>query len=106
MARHGFIDVSVPHLVVINRSVLKMETNTPKAQRSWAYPKVSRRNIAILSSSYKRGHPQTEGDINRVLSELKMAPAAMEGAKTVLRSLKHSVPVKLKREKSSRTFRS
>jgi len=46
-----------------------------------------------------RGFELTEGDINRVLSELKMAPATMEGAKTVLRSLKHGVPVKLERER-------
>jgi len=46
-----------------------------------------------------RGFELTEGDINRVLSELKMAPATMEGAKTVLRSLKHGVPVKLEKER-------
>ncbi|MEM2294260.1 MAG: type I restriction endonuclease, partial [Nitrososphaerota archaeon] len=46
-----------------------------------------------------RGFELTEGDINRVLSELKMAPATMEGVKMVLRSLKHGVPVKLERER-------
>ncbi|MEM2029856.1 MAG: HsdR family type I site-specific deoxyribonuclease [Archaeoglobaceae archaeon] len=46
-----------------------------------------------------RGFELTEGDINRVLSELKMAPATMEGAKTVLRSLKYGVPVKLEKER-------
>jgi type I restriction enzyme R subunit len=42
----------------------------------------------------------TEGDINRVLSELKLAPASMEGAKTVLRCLKLGVPVKLEKERA------
>jgi type I restriction enzyme R subunit len=42
----------------------------------------------------------TEGDVNRVLSELKLAPANMEGAKTVLRCLKHGVPVKLEKERT------
>jgi type I restriction enzyme R subunit len=41
----------------------------------------------------------TEGDINRVLSELKLAPANMEGAKRVLRYLKLGVPVKLEKER-------
>ncbi|MGB9693355.1 MAG: type I restriction endonuclease, partial [Fervidobacterium sp.] len=41
----------------------------------------------------------TEGDINHVLSELKLAPATMEGAKTVLRCLRHGVPVKLEKER-------
>jgi len=41
----------------------------------------------------------TEGDINRVISELKLAPATMEGAKNVLRSLKHGVPIKLEKER-------
>ncbi len=39
----------------------------------------------------------TEGDINRVLSELILAPANMGGAKTVLRCLKQGVPVKLEK---------
>ncbi|MEM4306373.1 MAG: HsdR family type I site-specific deoxyribonuclease [Candidatus Caldarchaeum sp.] len=39
----------------------------------------------------------TEGDINRVLSELTTAPPTMEGVKKVLRSLKHGVPVKLEK---------
>jgi len=42
----------------------------------------------------------TEGDINRVLSELKFAPANMEGAKTVLRCLKLGVPIKLEKERN------
>lgn len=41
----------------------------------------------------------TEGDINRVISELKLAPATMEGAKNVLRSLKHGVAIKLEKER-------
>jgi type I restriction enzyme R subunit len=41
----------------------------------------------------------TEGDINRVISELKLAPATMEGVKNVLRSLKHGVPIKLEKER-------
>jgi type I restriction enzyme R subunit len=44
----------------------------------------------------------TEGDVNRVLSELKLAPANMEGAKTVLRCLKLGVPVKLEKERTVR----
>ncbi|MEM1582066.1 MAG: HsdR family type I site-specific deoxyribonuclease [Candidatus Bathyarchaeia archaeon] len=58
--------------------------------------------ISDLIDTIKRinkGFELTEGDINRVLSELKMAPATMEGAKSVLRSLKHGVPVKLERER-------
>jgi type I restriction enzyme R subunit len=47
----------------------------------------------------------TEGDINRVLSELKLAPASMEGAKTVLRCLKLGVPVKLEKERAVRYIR-
>jgi type I restriction enzyme R subunit len=42
----------------------------------------------------------TEGDIGRVLSELMFASANMEGAKTVLRSLKQGVPVKLEKERT------
>jgi type I restriction enzyme R subunit len=42
----------------------------------------------------------TEGDVNRVLSELKLAPTNMEGAKTVLRCLKLGVPVKLEKERT------
>jgi len=42
----------------------------------------------------------TEGDVNRVLSELKLAPANMEGAKTVLRCLKYGTPVKLEKERT------
>jgi len=42
----------------------------------------------------------TEGDISRVLSELKLAPANMEGAKTVLRCLKLGVPIKLEKERT------
>jgi len=47
----------------------------------------------------------TEGDINRVLSELKLAPASMEGAKTVLRCLKLGVPVKLEKERAVKYIR-
>jgi len=47
----------------------------------------------------------TEGDINRVLSELKLAPANMEGAKTVLRCLKFGVPVKLEKERTVKYIR-
>jgi len=47
----------------------------------------------------------TEGDINRVLSELKLAPANMEGAKTVLRCLKLGVPVKLEKERAVKYIR-
>jgi type I restriction enzyme R subunit len=41
----------------------------------------------------------TEGDINRVIAQLKLAPATMEGAKNVLGSLKHGVPIKLEKER-------
>ncbi|MCS7124809.1 MAG: type I restriction endonuclease, partial [Candidatus Bathyarchaeota archaeon] len=41
----------------------------------------------------------TESDINRVLSELKLSPATMEGAKNVLRCLKQGVPLKLEKER-------
>jgi len=41
----------------------------------------------------------TEGDINRVIAELKLAPATMEGARSVLRSLKHGIPIKLEKER-------
>jgi type I restriction enzyme R subunit len=47
----------------------------------------------------------TEGDINRVLSELKLAPANMEGAKTVLRCLKFGVPIKLEKERTVKYIR-
>jgi type I restriction enzyme R subunit len=47
-----------------------------------------------------RGIELTESDLNRVLSELKLAPANMEGAKTVLRCLKLGVPVKLEKERT------
>jgi len=46
----------------------------------------------------------TDGDINRVLSELKLAPASMEGAKIVLKYLKHGVPVKLERERTVKSI--
>lgn len=41
----------------------------------------------------------TEGDVNRVLSELRLAPATMEGARMVLERLKHGVPIKLEKER-------
>jgi type I restriction enzyme R subunit len=47
----------------------------------------------------------TESDINRVLSELKLAPANMEGAKTVLRCLKLGVPIKLEKERTVKYIR-
>jgi type I restriction enzyme R subunit len=47
-----------------------------------------------------RGIELTESDINRVLSELKLSPATMEGAKKVLRCLKLGVPVKLEKERT------
>ena len=42
----------------------------------------------------------TEGDINRVISEIKLAPATMEGVRKVLRALKHGVPIKLEKERT------
>jgi type I restriction enzyme R subunit len=59
--------------------------------------------ITNLISAIKRingGVVLTESDINRVLSELKLSPASMEGAKNVLRCLKLGVPVKLERERT------
>jgi type I restriction enzyme R subunit len=59
--------------------------------------------IPNLIDAIKRINPDvelTEGDINRVLSELMHASANMEGAKTVLRSLKQGVPVKLEKERT------
>ena len=59
--------------------------------------------IPDLISAIRRineGVELTEGDVNRVLSELKLAPANMEGAKTVLRCLKLGVPVKLEKERT------
>jgi type I restriction enzyme R subunit len=59
--------------------------------------------IPNLIDAIKRIYPDvelTEGDINRVLSELMHASANMEGAKTVLRSLKQGVPVKLEKERT------
>jgi len=41
----------------------------------------------------------TEGDINRIIAELKLAPATMEGARSVLRRLKHGIPIKLEKER-------
>jgi len=49
-----------------------------------------------------RGVELTESDVNRVLSELKLSPATMEGAKNVLRCLKLGVPVKLEKERTVR----
>ncbi|MCS7144823.1 MAG: HsdR family type I site-specific deoxyribonuclease [Archaeoglobaceae archaeon] len=46
-----------------------------------------------------RGFEFTESDINRILLELKKAPATMEGAKIVLRGLKHGIPIKLEKER-------
>jgi type I restriction enzyme R subunit len=42
----------------------------------------------------------TNEDINMALSKLKIAPANMEGAKTVLKYLKQGVPVKLEKERT------
>ena len=42
----------------------------------------------------------TEGDINRVIAEIKLAPANMEGAKKVLTALKHGIPIKLEKERT------
>ena len=42
----------------------------------------------------------TNEDINMTLSKLKIAPANMEGAKTVLKYLKQGVPVKLEKERT------
>jgi len=47
----------------------------------------------------------TESDINRVLSELKLSPSNMEGAKNVLRSLKLGVPIKLEKERTVKYIR-
>jgi len=58
--------------------------------------------IPALIEAIKRVNSRvelTEGDINRVVSEVKLAPATMEGAKTILRCLKQGVPVKLEKER-------
>jgi len=42
----------------------------------------------------------TDGDINRVIAEIKLASATMEGAKKVLRTIKHGAPIKLEKERT------
>jgi type I restriction enzyme R subunit len=59
--------------------------------------------ISNLIEAIKRINQEvelTEGDINRVIAEIKLAPANMEGAKKVLKTLKHGVPIKLEKERT------
>lgn len=80
-------------------------------QKNWNFIEASRLKrddlrepliIPDLIEAIKRintGVELTESDVNRILSELRLAPATMEGARMVLERLKHGVPIKLEKER-------